>query len=207
MDAHLYLAFFAAAVLISLSPGAGALNTMSNGARHGVRHSVPAILGLQLGYGAQILLVGIGLGALVASSSLTFTLVKWVGVAYLAWLGIQKWREGHQMIASDSGEDVSTRKRFWQAAFVNLTNPKATVFLIALFPQFLDASAPQGPQLAVMGSTLLMVDTVVMLGYALLASQLLRWMRSPRQQAVLNRVFGSIFIVAAGFLARFRVSQ
>lgn len=204
MSLTLWLTFVVAAVLISVSPGAGAVNTMSNGLQYGVKRSVPAILGLQLGYGAQILLVGAGLGAVIASSTLALSFIKWLGVAYLVWLGIQKWREPVITQASDEKADVSSSRRFWRATLVNLTNPKATVFLIALFPQFLVAGEPHGPQLATMGITLILVDCVVMLGYALLASQLFRFMTTPRRQKRMNQVFGSLFVVAAVALASFR---
>lgn len=204
MSLTLWLTFVVAAVLISVSPGAGAVNTMSNGLQYGVRRSVPAILGLQLGYGAQILLVGAGLGAIIASSALALSVIKWLGVAYLIWLGIQKWREPVTAHQDSPQARVSNRKRFWQSAFVNLTNPKATVFLIALFPQFLVAGEPHGPQLATMGLTLVIVDCLVMLGYALLASQLYRFLTTPRRQKLMNQVFGSLFVVAAAALAGFR---
>ncbi|KAA1175843.1 homoserine/homoserine lactone efflux protein [Marinobacter salinexigens] len=204
MSLTLWLTFLVASVLISVSPGAGAINTMSNGMRFGVRRSLPAILGLQLGYGAQILLVGAGLGALVASSSTALTLIKWLGVAYLIWLGISKWREPVMETMAEDHSAVSSHKQFWNAAFVNLTNPKATVFLVALFPQFLVAGAPHTPQLVTMGSTLIVVDCLVMLGYALLASQLFRFMTTPARQRQMNRVFGSLFVVAAMVLASFK---
>jgi homoserine/homoserine lactone efflux protein len=177
---------------------------MSNGLQYGVRRAVPAILGLQLGYGAQILLVGAGLGAIIASSTLALSVIKWLGVAYLIWLGIQKWREPVITHSTETTTETSDRKRFWQSAFVNLTNPKATVFLVALFPQFLVAGEPHGPQLATMGVTLILVDCLVMLGYALLASQLYRFMTTPRRQKRMNQVFGSLFVVAAVALASFR---
>lgn len=204
MSLTLWLTFVIAAVLISVSPGAGAVNTMSNGLQYGVRRSVPAILGLQLGYGAQILLVGAGLGAIIVSSALALSVIKWLGVAYLVWLGIQKWREPVPSHQDNPQASASNRKRFWQSAFVNLTNPKATVFLIALFPQFLVAGEPHGPQLATMGLTLVIVDCLVMLGYALLASQLYRFLTTPRRQKLMNQVFGSLFVVAAVALAGFR---
>lgn len=204
MSLTVWLTFVVAAVLISVSPGAGAVNTMSNGLQYGVRRSVPSILGLQLGYGAQILLVGAGLGAIIASSNLALSVIKWLGVAYLIWLGIQKWREPVVTHSDTPPEETSNQKRFWQSAFVNLTNPKATVFLVALFPQFLVAGEPHGPQLATMGITLVLVDCMVMLGYALLASQLYRFMTTPRRQKRMNQVFGSLFVVAAVALASFR---
>ena len=204
MTLTLWLTFLIAAVLISLSPGAGAVNTMSNGVRFCVKRSLPAILGLQLGYGAQIVLVGAGLGALVASSATLLTVIKWIGVAYLIWLGIQKWREPVLAVDENEEPDISPRRQFWDAALVNVTNPKATVFLIALFPQFLVAEAPHGPQLVTMGTTLILVDCLVMLGYALLASQLLRFMTTPRRQRQMNRLFGGLFVTAAVALASFK---
>src|SRR5690606_4789298 len=98
----------------------------------------------------------------------------------------------------------SPRQQFWNGALVNLTNPKATIFLIALFPQFLSAGAPHGQQLATMGATLIVVDIVVMVGYALLASQLFRFMTTPYRQRQMNRVFGGLFVTAAVALASFK---
>lgn len=204
MTLTLWLTFLVAAILISVSPGAGAVNTMSNGLRYGVKRSLPAILGLQLGYGAQIILVGAGLGAIVASSATALTVIKWMGVAYLVWLGIQKWREPVMEAVEEDQSAISHRRQFWNAALVNLTNPKATVFLVALFPQFLIADAPHGPQLITMGTTLILVDCLVMLGYALLASQLFRFMTTPQRQRQMNRVFGGLFVTAAMALASFK---
>ena len=204
MSLAAWLTFLVAAVLISVSPGAGAINTMSNGMRYGVRRSLPSIMGLQLGFGIHILLVGAGLGAIIASSNIALSVIKWLGVAYLIWLGISKWREPVMESMDDDRQPVSGYKRFWNAVFVNLTNPKATVFLVALFPQFLVAGAPHGPQLLTMGITLILVDCLVMLGYALLASQLFRFMTTARRQRQMNRVFGGLFVTAAVALASFK---
>lgn len=205
MKAELFWAFLAASILISITPGAGAINTMSNGLRYGVRRTLPAILGLQLGLGLQIVIVGVGLGTLLASSELAFALVKWGGVAYLVYLGICKWREG-AVAFDESRERVteSAARRFWKSALVNLTNPKATVFLIALLPQFLDAARPHAPQFMVMGTTMIGVDVVVMCGFASLATVIARWLRTPRQQRLLNRLFGGLFVFVAGLLASYR---
>ncbi|MCP3867273.1 MAG: homoserine/homoserine lactone efflux protein [Gammaproteobacteria bacterium] len=207
MEFDIWLAFFIASLLISISPGAGAVNTMSSGLQYGVRDSLPAIFGLQLGYGAQILLVGVGLGALLASSSLAFSVVKWLGVAYLVWLGYQKWTQPPISLEQADHNRESSQRRFWQAAFVNLTNPKATVFLLALFPQFINtAASSQALQFSIMGGTLILVDIGVMLGYASLAAQLSRWMKSQRHQILQNRIFGGMFIGAATLMASYRHS-
>ena len=204
MTLTLWLTFLVAALLISVSPGAGAVNSMSSGLRYGVRKSLPTIAGQQFGYGAQIVLVGAGLGAVVASSNTALMVIKWIGVLYLIWLGIQKWREPPVETFGDVMAGFSPGQQFRNGAVVNLTNPKATVFLIALFPQFLVAGEPHGEQLATMGITLILVDILVMVGYALLASQLFRFMTTPRRQQQMNRVFGSLFVAAAVALASFR---
>ncbi len=165
MTLTVWLTFLVAAVFISISPGAGAVNSMSSGLRYGgVRKSLPTIAGQQFGYGAQIVLVGAGLGAIVASSNTALAVIKWIGVVYLIWLGIQKWREPPIEASRADLSAFSPRQQFWNGALVNLTNPKATIFLIALFPQFLVAGAPpHGPQLATMGgATLIFVDILVM---------------------------------------------
>ncbi|WP_280553533.1 homoserine/homoserine lactone efflux protein [Halomonas sp. 25-S5] len=206
MTFSIWITFLVAAVLISMSPGAGAVNSMSSGLRHGVRKSMPTILGQQFGYGVQIVLVGAGLGAIVASSNIALSVIKWMGVAYLVWLGIQKWRESPVEATGETPTGISKKQQFWNGALVNLTNPKATIFLIALFPQFLVAGIPHGPQLATMGATLILVDILVMIGYALLASQLFRFLTTPWRQRQMNRVFGGLFVTAAVALASFKRS-
>ncbi len=199
----MWAAYLVACIVISVTPGAGAVNTMSNGLSYGVRHSIPAILGLQLGLCAQFVIVAVGLGALLTTSSHWFDLIKWLGVAYLLWLGIQKWRHPFILMKADDAAGLDYRRRFWQAAFVNLTNPKATVFLVAFLPQFMDLNKPQLPQFTLMTITGLSVDTVVMLGYATLAMQLSRWLRNEAHQQHANRLFGSMFILAAGLMAAY----
>ncbi|WP_269816119.1 homoserine/homoserine lactone efflux protein [Halomonas sp. G15] len=206
MTFSIWITFLVAAVLISMSPGAGAVNSMSSGLRHGVRKSMPTILGQQFGYGVQIVLVGAGLGAIVASSNIALSVIKWMGVAYLVWLGIQKWRESPVEATGETPTGISKKQQFWNGALVNLTNPKATIFLVALFPQFLVAGIPHGPQLATMGATLILVDILVMIGYALLASQLFRFLTTPWRQRQMNRVFGGLFVTAAVALASFKRS-
>lgn len=201
MSMELILAFVLAAIVLSVSPGAGAVNTMSNGLRYGVKRTVPAILGLQLGLAAQILIVGVGLGALLSSSALAFVVLKWLGVGYLIWLGIQKWREAPALLSAAQEQTGAGWQRFWAAALVNLLNPKSTIFLLAFLPQFLVPAEPQGPQFLIMGSILLSVDTLVMLGYASLAASLKGWFQNPARQRLQNRVFGGMFVAAGSALA------
>lgn len=202
MDFHVWLTWLAACVLISVSPGAGAVNTMSNALSYGRRRTIIGILGLQGGLIVNTLLVGVGLGALIAASATAFTAIKWAGVAYLVWLGWQKWHAPAQFeVVGKTVALPPPARLFWQAVIVNITNPKAIVFLVALFPQFLDPARPQAVQVAILGATLVVVDVIVMCGYATLAGVLRRHVQNARRMRVLNRVFGSMFVGAGALLA------
>lgn len=192
MSLHVWLAFIVAAILISLSPGAGAISCMASGMRYGYRRSLPNIAGMQFGVALQLIVVGIGLGALLAASTLAFNLVKAFGVAYLCYLGWQQFRAKVEPLQfADAGAAAGTpRALFVQGFLVNASNPKATIFLLAVLPQFIDAHAPALPQYLVCMATLTVVDIIVMSGYALFASRVLRLLREPRQLRWMNRCFG-----------------
>jgi homoserine/homoserine lactone efflux protein len=206
MDLSTWIAFFAAAWAISLSPGAGAVAAMSAGLNHGFRRGYTMSFGLVTGIWTQVLVVGVGLGALIAASSLAFSVVKWVGVAYLVWLGIKQWRAPALPLAAADGEraDVSRRELFVRGWIVNALNPKGTIFLLAVVPQFLELSRPLLPQYAVIALTLAFTDLVVMAGYTALASRVLRALKSPGHIKAMNRGFGGLFIAAGTLLALFK---
>ncbi|WP_305091605.1 LysE family transporter [Prescottella sp. R16] len=202
MSWQLWSAFFGAAWVISLSPGAGAIASMSTGLQHGFRRGYWNILGLQLALLLQIAIVAAGVGALLAGSTTAFLAVKWFGVAYLAYLGVRQWRSTPAEMEVAAGDGRASAVALVTRAFlVNASNPKAIVFMLAVLPQFLDPSAPLLPQYALMAATMVAVDVAVMTGYTGLASRLLRLLRSPRQQRVTNRVFAALFFVAAAALA------
>lgn len=206
MELTTWLTFFAAAWAISLSPGAGAVAAMSAGLNHGFRRGYTMSFGLVAGIWTQILVVGIGLGALIAASSLAFTLVKWAGVAYLVWLGIRQWRAPALPLAATAGEAAGVRRRelLVRGWIVNAVNPKGTVFLLAVVPQFLDPARSLLPQYGVIAATLAFTDLVVMAGYTALAARLLGLLRSPAQMRALNRGFGGLFVAAGALLALFK---
>ena len=200
MSFSLWLGFLLAAILIAVSPGPGAATSMSTGLRYGYGSALRAIFGLQAALLIQIAVVAAGLGALLATSSLAFEALKLIGAAYLIWLGIQKWRAEPQEINED-GLPILPKGLFLQGLLVNLTNPKAIIFIAALTPQFIDSARPQGVQFLIIGLTMCGVDTVVMSGYALLASRLRRWLHDPSALKAQNRFFGGIFIGAGMLLA------
>ena len=176
MELSTWLAFFAAAWAISISPGAGAVAAMSAGLSHGFRRGYLTTLGLVLGIWTQLVVVGVGLGALVATSSLAFLVIKWAGVVYLVWLGIQQWRAPARPIGQAGAEATPRRARDLIARgwIINALNPKGTVFLLAVVPQFLDLTQPLGLQYLVIGLTLGFTALVVMAGSPALAARLLR---------------------------------
>jgi homoserine/homoserine lactone efflux protein len=195
-----WLGFLLAAIVIAVSPGPGAVVSMSTGVRLGYRAAFTAILGLQLALLIQILIVALGLGALLAASEAAFSLVKFLGAAYLIWLGIQKWLAS--AVPADTNVPTVRRKGlFLQGLLVNLTNPKAILFIGALVPQFVAPELPQAVQYSVIATTLCLTDMLVMSGYALAAAHLGRWLHDPRSIRLQNRFFGSLFVSAGAFLA------
>lgn len=196
-----WLTYLVTTLILSLSPGSGAINTMSTAISHGYRGAAASIAGLQAGLAIHIVLVGIGLGALLSQSLLAFDLLKWFGAAYLVWLGIQQWRAAGSLDLHTLAGTLPRRQLFRRAVLVNLTNPKSIVFLAALFPQFIIPHQPQVAQYLILGVTTVAVDIVVMIGYATLAKRIAVWLKGPRQIRLLNRVFGSLFVLVGALLA------
>jgi homoserine/homoserine lactone efflux protein len=194
-----WLAFLAAAIVIAVSPGPGAVLSMSTGMRHGYRAAVVAILGLQAALLVQLGVVALGFGALLATSEAAFAFLKLLGAAYLVWLGIQRWRASPRPLAADL--PVGDRGLFMQGLLVNLGNPKAIVFIGALVPQFITAAEPLLPQYAAIAATLCLTDLLVMSCYALAAVRLGGWLGDPSALRLQNRLFGGLFISAGAALA------
>ena len=198
-----WLAFFLACWLISLSPGAGAIASMSSGLNFGFRRGYWNAIGLQLALVLQIAVVAAGVGALLAASELAFALIKWFGVLYLLYLGWKQWVAPPSALTTDPvdlrrGRPLALVLRGF---VVNASNPKAIVFILAVLPQFLDTSRPLLAQYLLMTLTMVAVDLVVMAGYTGLAARVLKLLREPGQQRLLNRVFGGLFGLAASLLA------
>lgn len=201
MDMHTWWAFFAAACLIAISPGSGAVLSMSQGLAYGVRAASATILGLQLGLLLILLIAGAGLGSLLLASETAFALVKVLGALYLIYLGWQQWRTDVAVpLAGGAAPAPSSWQRRCLTGFLtNATNPKGIIFMVAVLPQFLQPGQPLAPQLLVMGATLVAVDVLVMHGYAASASALRRLLRNPRALRAQNRLFGGLLMaVGAG---------
>ena len=207
MSWQLWLAFFAAACAISLSPGPGAVAVMSASLQHGFARGYFATFGLVLGFWTQLIVIAAGLGAILATSALAFALVKWLGVAYLVYLGIRQWRAAPLVFPTCGQGMPTTRRRIVAEAWLlNAANPKGTAFMLAVVPQFLTPGEPLVPQYLAIGATLAGTDLFVNAVYAALAARLLGVLRTPSRVRAVQRVFGSVFIALGVLLATFKRS-
>lgn len=202
MSFQVWFAFMLACWVISLSPGAGAIASMSSGLNYGFKHGYWNAIGLQLALIIQIMIVAAGVGVLFATTPWAFQVVKWFGVIYLLYLAYVQWTTPAQNI------DIQTEQKntpalvlVFKGFIVNMSNPKAIVFLLAVLPQFLDLNQPQWIQYVIMAITMVVIDLMVMAVYTGLASKILRLLRSPRQQKYLNRSFAVMFGCAAALLS------
>ncbi|WP_125100508.1 LysE family translocator [Leucobacter chromiireducens] len=202
MAPALWISLLTATVVISMTPGAGAINTMSNSLTVGWRRSVWGVIGQQLALLVHILIVAAGVGVLVASTPALLTGIRFAGAAYLVYLGVRliiakpEPAEATERVAT-TGRWELLRRGFW----VNLLNPKAVVFFLAFLPQFIRADQPLLPQYLVLIATVVGVDVVVMWGFfAGAAKPFRRYASTVRGQRTLNSVFGALFIAVAGLL-------
>jgi len=205
MELSTWLTYFAATILLSLSPGPGVFSSISSGMRHGFRLGVWNGIGMQFANLFIAIEVSLGLGALLLASETLFTLVKWLGVIYLIYLGVATWRAPATTFEEDKTDTGTTaREIFMHGFFVNATNPKGIIFFAAVLPQFVDVAHPQFPQYAIFAGTTFAVDVVVMAGYTALAARVLKVMRDPSQIRFVNRTIGGAFIAAGVALASLR---
>lgn len=194
-----WLAFVAASAVLVAIPGPTVLLVVSYALGHGRRSATVA--GVALGDFTAMTASMLGLGVLLAASAALFTMLKWIGAAYLVYLGIKLWR------APVSGEgpgiartDARPRRILLHAYAVTALNPKSILFFVAFLPQFLDASAPVLPQMALFEASFLLLATLNALAYALMASAARRTIRKPAVQRAVNRIGGSL-LIGAGALA------
>src|ERR1700694_2691386 len=171
MDPTVWITYFIATIILSLSPGPGVFSSISSGLRHGLRLGVWNGLGRQAANVILVAIVALGLGAILIASETLFTAVKWLGVAYLIYLGGVTWRAPARGVPEGRDDNARTAWEVFMRGFlVNLTNPKGIIFFAAIFPQFIDVARPQLPQYAILAGTTFAVDVVVMGGYTALAA-------------------------------------
>jgi homoserine/homoserine lactone efflux protein len=205
MDLAVWITYLIATFILSLSPGPGVFSSISSGLHHGFRLGLWNGVGMQAANLLHVGLVSLGLGALLLASETLFAIVKWLGAAYLVYLGIVTWRAPPKAFEEDRDDDADTAASvFRRGFFVNLTNPKGIIFFAAILPQFIDVARPQAMQYAILAATTFAVDLAVMMGYTAMAAKVMRAMRDPAKLRWVNRGLGGAFVAAGVALATFR---
>lgn len=203
---HTLLIFAVVALIGIATPGPTVLLALANGSRFGIRASLAGMAGAVLSDFILISAVAAGLGALLAASEFWFSVVKWVGVLYLAYLGIRLLRsKGTLAVPAEGTPSQSGTKRaiFLRSLLVAVTNPKGYLFFSAFLPQFIVPTEPQLPQYAALAVTFAAIDFVVMFAYALAGAQTIRFLRA-RGVLWLDRLCGGALLALAGSLALYR---
>lgn len=199
MDFGTWLLYLAAAVGLSASPGPNGLLALTHGALHGHRKTLNTILGGALGFVALIALSMFGIGALLQSSLVWLTVLKWVGGAYLVLLGIQVWRSPPpDLQPQPGGAAPSALGMFRQGALSALTNPKGLLFFAAFLPQFVDPQRSLLVQFVVMAGTFAAVEIVTEFVLASMAHRLRPWLRRVGRN--FNRACGGAFVAIGAAL-------
>ena len=191
-----WAAFTAASAVLLIIPGPTVLLVVSYALGQGWRTVLPMTVGVALGDFTAMTLSMLGLGALLATSATLFTILKWVGAAYLVYLGIRLWRAGGTLDAAPRTDAVSAAKMLGHAWLVTALNPKSITFFVAFLPAFLDPKADFLTQMMVFETTFLVLAFANALGYALVAARARGFVANPRAIGVVNKVGGGLLIGA-----------
>ena len=198
MELTVWLGLLASALFISISPGPGAIFSISQGTQYGFKRAMFSVAGLQLGLISQILFLLFGLGVLINQFPSVFIIIKILGMLYLIVLGIMQWLKKIEQI--DTNEDHGSLtfnpiKTLLQGFFVNLTNIKGTVFFLALIPLFIDLTALKLSTCIIFTATLIVIDLLVMAGYVTLAEISKTLLADPKKILWQNRLTGATLIL------------
>ncbi len=205
MDLSVWITYFIATIILSVTPGPGVFSSISSGLHHGFRLGIWNALGMQIASLIWISIVALGLGAILLASEEAFAVVKWVGVAYLVYIGVMTWHAPPRPFVEDADDNTHTPREIFARGFlVNMTNPKGIIFIAAILPQFIDAARPLALQYVILAATTFVVDLVIMMGYTALAAKVFAVMRDERHLRIVNRTLGGAFITAGIALAGFR---
>jgi threonine/homoserine/homoserine lactone efflux protein len=201
---ELWIVYALAALGLSLTPGPNGLLSLTHGVRFGFARTVFTALGGVCGFMALVAASLAGLGALLAASETAFTAAKWVGAAYLVYLGLRLWRAPPPEVAApgeagaEAGRGTGPARLFAEGFLVAVSNPKALIFFAAFLPQFMVPGAPFWLQFAVLGGTFALVEFCYELVLAGMAQRIAPWL--GRHGRWFNRVAGSTFVGIGGLL-------
>jgi len=191
MNLHLFSAFLLITVVLFLTPGPIVTLIVATGARQGTRAALLTVAGAVSGNAVLLAGIAFGLGWILKTSSEVFDYLRWIGAAYLVWLGIQAWRH-----AGEKGEAVTPRGHVhaWRGFIVAVTNPKTIAFFTAFLPQFIDPALPVERQLLVMCICSVTLGGLLDAGWAMAAGLGRAWFLKPTHNRLLGRVSGLALI-------------
>ena len=199
MELHTWLIYLLAAIGLSLSPGPNGLLALTHGALHGRRKALFTISGGAVGFVIMIALSMFGIGALLQASLVWLTVLKWVGGAYLVWLGIQVWRSLPLGVeVQGAAEPRAGWSLFQQGALSALTNPKGILFFAAFLPQFIDPARSLFVQFAIMAGTFAVIEVMTEVIIASMAHRISPWLKRVGQR--FNQACGGVFMLIGAAL-------
>ena len=201
MTLELYSAYVVATLIVLASPGPTIMLVVSYALTQGRRSAFASVMGVGLGDATAASASLLGLGAILAASATAFTVLKWVGAAYLVWLGIKMWRSRPTALGAHQVADIPARKIFWHAYVVTTLNPKGIIFFMAFLPHFIAPQAPVAPQLLLLGSTFVVLGILNAAVYAIAAAAIGNKLRNPSLMRLVNKVGGGFLISAAAMTA------
>lgn len=183
------------------SPGPGVVMTLTNSLRYGLRGTLGGILGIAFGALVVAAISATSLGVVLATSATAFTILKFIGAAYLIYLGVRLWRAPAFEFAEQSAHQASFRRRFVEGISLQLTNPKAIFFFLSVFPQFIDSSNSYAAQFFTLVLTYSSLVVVIHCLYAFFAQRAKAWLTSERGCHTINKASGATFMFFGAALA------
>ena len=202
MELATFLLFSVTTLVVILTPGPAAIAVTSMAAGNGFRRGIAAIAGVASANAVFFGLSALGVSALILASEILFTLIKWVGVAYLLYLGWGAFTGKANGLSIRPGEEQPALRLYRRGFVVEFANPKALLYFAAILPQFLDPAAPIAPQILILGTTTLVLDFTVYSIYAALGNGIARSGMSKRLMRTLDRLAGAALLFAAFRIAR-----
>jgi len=206
MDLSLWLTFVAATVALLILPGPTVLLTLTYALTQGRRVALACAGGVALGDFIAMTASLLGLGALVMASATLFVVIKWVGAAYLVWMGLTMIRSANKTlpIQIDDAPVLSSAEVFRNATIVTALNPKGIMFFVAFVPQFISPQNPLLPQFSILIATFVGLATINVLAYAFLADRLRATIRRPVVLSWMTRIGGGVLMAMGAFTATLR---
>lgn len=201
MPLDTWLAFVAASTLLLVIPGPTVLLVVSHAMGRGWRVAAPMAAGVALGDLTAMTLSLVGVGALLAASATAFTVLKWVGAAWLVWLGVKLWRAGSAARVGPRTDAAPPARMFAQAWLVTTLNPKSLIFFMAFVPQFLDPARPFAPQAATAVATFVALALLNAVAWAAAGARAGRLAGDGRAMRLVHRTGGAALIAAGAAAA------